>query len=60
MPVEVKNRAYNRYLDPAHPAFGPGFGPVIKKYFNPDHGGYQPQVTQATARTMQLTGRLTF
>lgn len=44
VPVEVKNRAYNRYLDPAHPEFGPGFGPVINQYFNPDHGGYQPRI----------------
>ncbi len=44
VPVEVKNREYNRYLDPAHPEFGPGFGPVINKYFNPDYGGYQPRV----------------
>ena len=29
VPVEVKNRAYNRYLDPAHPELGPGFGPII-------------------------------
>jgi len=44
IPVEVKNRAYNRYLDPANPQFGPGFGPVINKYFDPDHGGYQPRI----------------
>ena len=44
VPVEVKNRAYNRYLDPAHPEFGPGFGPVINKYYNPDYGGYQPRI----------------
>jgi hypothetical protein len=40
----VNNRAYNRYLDPAHPEFGPGFGPVINQYFNTDHGGYQPRI----------------
>jgi Carboxypeptidase regulatory-like domain/TonB dependent receptor len=44
VPVEVKNREYNRYLDPLNPQFGPGFGPVINKYFNPDHGGYQPRI----------------
>ena len=44
VPVEVKNRAYNRYLDPLNPQFGPGFGPVINKYFNPDYGGYQPRI----------------
>ena len=44
VPVEVKNRAYNRYLDPNNPQFGPGFGPVINKYFNPDYGGYQPRI----------------
>jgi len=44
VPVEVKNRAYNRYLDPLNPQFGPGFGPVINKYFNPDYSGYQPRI----------------
>ena len=44
VPVEVKNRAYNRYHDPLHPEWGPGFGPVINKYFDPDHGGYQPRI----------------
>ena len=44
VPVEVNNRAYNRYLDPAHPEFGPGFGPVINKYYNPDYSGYQPRI----------------
>jgi hypothetical protein len=44
VPVEVKNRAYNRYLDPNNPQLGPGFGPVINKYYNPDYSGYQPRV----------------
>jgi outer membrane receptor protein involved in Fe transport len=44
VPVEVKNRAYNRYLDPNHPEFGPGFGPVINKYYNPDYSGIQPRI----------------
>lgn len=44
VPVEVNNRAYNRYLDPNHPEWGPGFGPVINKYYNPDHTGYQPRI----------------
>jgi hypothetical protein len=44
VPVEVKNRDFNRSFDPNHPEFGPGFGPIIHKYFDPDHGGYQPRV----------------
>src|SRR5579864_3512957 len=44
VPVEVKNRAYNRYLDANHPEFGPGFGPVINKYYNPDYSGIQPRI----------------
>src|SRR5262249_4845344 len=44
VPVEVNNRAFNRYLDPARPWLGPGFGPVINKYFDPDFGGIQPRI----------------
>jgi len=44
VPVEVKDRAYNRYLDPNNPQFGPGFGPVINKYYNPDYSGIQPRI----------------
>ena len=31
VPVEAKNRAYNRYIDPNNPLFGPGFGPSHKR-----------------------------
>jgi carboxypeptidase family protein/TonB-dependent receptor-like protein len=44
VPVELKDRAYNRYLDPNNPQLGPGFGPVINKYYNPDYSGIQPRI----------------
>jgi hypothetical protein len=44
IPVEVSNRVYNRYLDPNRPELGPGFGPIVNTYFNPDHGGIQPRI----------------
>ena len=44
VPNEVKNRIFNRSIDPANPQLGPGFGPVINKYYNPDHTQIQPRI----------------
>jgi carboxypeptidase family protein/TonB-dependent receptor-like protein len=44
VPTEIQDRIFNRYIDPNNPQLGPGFGPVINKYYNPDHGGYQPRI----------------
>ena len=44
VPTEVQNRIFNRYLDPNNPQLGPGFGPIINQYYNPDHTQFQPRV----------------
>ena len=44
VPTEVQNRIFNRYLDPNNPQLGPGFGPIINKYYNPDFTQVQPRI----------------
>jgi Carboxypeptidase regulatory-like domain/TonB dependent receptor len=54
VPKEVDNRIFNRYLDPNNPQLGPGFGPIINEYFNPDFkDGFQPRIGLA----YNLSGR---
>jgi len=44
VPVETKNRVYNRYIDPNNPLLGPGFGPIINEYYRPDYSAIQPRI----------------
>jgi hypothetical protein len=44
VPTEIQNRIFNRGIDPNNPQLGPGFGPVINQYYNPDHAGIQPRI----------------
>jgi len=44
VPDEIKNRIFNRGIDPSHPQLGPGFGPIINTYFNPDYTQIQPRI----------------
>jgi hypothetical protein len=44
VPVEIQNRVFNRYIDPNNPQLGPGFGPIVHQFFNPDHTQFQPRV----------------
>ncbi len=47
VPKEVDNRIFNRYIDPNNPQLGPGFGPIVNKYYNPDFTQVQPRVGMA-------------
>ena len=44
VPTEAQNRIFNRGIDPLHPELGPGFGPIINKFFNPDRTQFQPRI----------------
>ena len=44
VPTEIQNRIFNRYIDPNRPELGPGFGPIINTYHNPDFTSFQPRV----------------
>ena len=44
VPKEVNNRIFNRGVDPNRPELGVGYGPIINKWFDPDHKSIQPRV----------------
>lgn len=45
VPTELKNRIYNRGgIDPARPFLGAGYGPIVNKYYDPDHSSIQPRI----------------
>ena len=45
VPTELKNRIFNRGgIDPARPFLGPGFGPIVNQYYNPDRSAIQPRI----------------
>ena len=44
VPTEVAGRNFNRGVDPNNPYLGPGLGPVIHKYYDPDYTSIQPRI----------------
>ena len=41
VPKEVNNRIFNRATDPI---LGPGYGPIINKWYDPDYTSIQPRI----------------